>query len=284
MLLRRKQENRRLELLPVAQIDSNPAQPRRMFEPRGIEQLAESIRENGLLCPISVRQVAGRYELVAGERRLMAFRLLERSYIPAIIEQMDDLHSASLALVENLQRSDLTFWEEALALRRLMQQEQLTQQQVAQRLGISQPTVANKLRLLRLPAEAVEALLTAGLTERHARALLPLCDDPSRLQKVVRQLVEQRPNVRQTERLVERSLQAAADRAQPPVTGAKRLIVRDLRLFTTSIGRAVELMQQAGIDATSQKREDAEAITYTIVIPKRTLTEAELPASVTATP
>jgi ParB family chromosome partitioning protein len=247
--------------LAVDQIDPNPAQPRREFDPQGICSLADSIAENGLISPIAVRRAGERYQLIAGERRLMAFRLLGEKTIPAIVQQADDRQSAVLSLVENLQRRDLNFLEEAAAIAALIESEGFTQQQVADRLGMAQSTVANKLRLLRLPPRAAQALLKAGLTERHARALLLLAQD-ERLDRAVARIAKEQLNVAQTEQMVQQMLK------NRPQKGGKLLILKDLRLFTSAISRAVEVMRQAGIEADSRKTEDERTITYTIVIPK----------------
>lgn len=252
----------RVRMIPIDIIDPNPAQPRRTFEERALEELAASIRENGLLSPISVRKAGDRYQLIAGERRLMAFRMLGEISIPALLEEADDRRSAALALIENMQRRDLTFFEEAQAIDTLIKTQGFTQQQAAERLGISQSAVANKLRLLRLPEAQIDQLLLAGLTERHARALLPLCGD-SRLETVVLKIVKEHPTVVQTENLVEGLL-----KQERPKRGGRILILKDLRLFTSSIGHAIEVMKQAGIDAKTNKIEDEQNIIYTIVIPK----------------
>lgn len=253
--------------LALEQIDPNPAQPRREFDPQGICDLADSIAENGLISPIAVRRVGDRYQLIAGERRLMAFRLLGERDIPAIVQEADDRQSAVLSLVENLQRRDLNYFEEAAAIASLIETENFTQQQVADRLGMAQSTIANKLRLLRLPPDAVQLLLQAGLTERHARALLPLAQD-KRLERVIAKIAKDQLNVSQTEALVRQMQQ------RPRKTGGKLLILKDLRLFTSAINRAVEVMRQAGIQADSNKTEDERAITYTIVIPKEAVRRA----------
>ena len=252
----------RVKMVPLALIDPNPAQPRRAFEKTALEELAASIKENGLLSPVSVRKVGERFQLIAGERRLMAFRLLGEEVIPALIEEADDRRSAALAIVENMQRRDLTFFEEAQAIETLIKTQALTQQQAAQRLGLSQSAVANKLRLLKLPRTQINRLVMAGLTERHARALLPLCED-SRLETVIEKMVKECPTVAQTEKLVEGLL-----RHKITKRGGRILVLKDLRLFTATIGHAVEVMKQAGINAQTNKAEDDEKIVYTIVIPK----------------
>ncbi len=242
-------------------IDPNPAQPRRRFDPQGIRELADSIAENGLICPISLRKVGRRYEMIAGERRLMAFRLLGERTIPAIIEQADEHRSAAMALVENLQRQGLSFFEEALAIAGLIEANHLTQREAADKLGLAQATVANKLRLLRLPPETLKRLVDAGCTERHARALVGI-DDAQLLDAAVTRIIRSGLNVAQTERMVAELLAPKTHR------GTRLLIIKDLRLFTSTINRAVEVMKQAGIDADTKKTEDEERITFTIVIPK----------------
>ncbi len=247
--------------LPLDALRANPAQPRRFFDEQSLRGLASSIEAHGLLNPVAVRRLAEGYELIAGERRTMACRLLGRETIPAIVIDADDDRSAELALIENLQRSDLDFLEEALALRALLETQGCPQKELALRLGISQPALANKLRVLRLPRGALERLAQAGCTERHARALLPLADD-ARLEETVGRVIASKLTVSATEALVAR-LQAKA-----PRRGTRTLIVRDLRLFTGAISRAVDVMKEAGIDARAVKTEDSAAITYTIVIPK----------------
>ena len=258
----RFESNSKIRRLNLDWIDPNPAQPRRSFSRESIEELAESIRINGLLVPVSVRRVGDRYQLIAGERRLMAFRLLGESQIPAIVEQADDRRSASLAIIENMQRQQLNFYEEARAIASLIETNGLTQKQAAEQLGLSQPAVANKLRLLRLPEPAALLLIEAGATERHARALLPL--EGKALLRAVHQVAEQRLTVAQTERLAASLLQE-----KPSRRGGRLVVLKDFRLFTNSIDRAVGLVRQAGVGAGAEKSEDGETITYTITIPKQ---------------
>lgn len=267
----------RVRLVPIDSIDPNPAQPRQVFEQKALEELALSIKENGLLSPIIVRKMRDRFQLIAGERRLMAYKILGESNIPALLEDADDRRSAALAIIENMQRQDLTFFEEAQAIALLIKTQDLTQQQAAQKLGLSQPAVANKLRLLRLPKPQVDMLIKAGLTERHARALLPLCGD-TRLDAAVTKIIQAQATVKQTEKIVEDML-----KLKQPKQGARILILKDLRLFTSAIGRAVDVMKQAGIDAKSEKAEDEQNIIYTIVISKtplnsKTCTRNQTPA------
>ncbi|MFV0497279.1 MAG: ParB/RepB/Spo0J family partition protein [Candidatus Fimivivens sp.] len=255
----------RVKLVPLDSIDANPAQPRQIFEQTALEELALSIKENGLISPILIRKKGDRFELIAGERRFKAFKMLGETSIPALLEEADDRRSATLAIIENMQRKNLTFFEEAQAIELLIKTQTLTQQQAAERLGFSQSAIANKLRLLRLPKDQVERLIATGLTERHARALLPLCDD-ARIEAVVTRIIKEHPTVTQTEKLVE-----GLQKQQKPKQGGRILILKDLRLFTSTISHAVEVMKQAGINAKTEKVEDEKNITYTIIIPKTSL-------------
>ena len=247
--------------LPISSIDPNPAQPRQNFNVESIGDLASSISQIGLLTPISVRRDGSRYQLIAGERRLMAFRLLGERFIPAIVLEVNDTDSAVLALVENLQRNDLDFLEEAAAMASLMQNEGLTQRQLAQRLGLASSTVSNKLRLLRLPPNVLLALQEAGMTERHARALLPLCNDP-KIHTAAQRVISQRLSVAKTEELVSHLMSPKKGK------GRRVVVLKDLRIFTSTINRAVDVMKQAGLSVTSLKSEDADSITYTVVVKK----------------
>ena len=265
----------RVRLVPLDSIDANPAQPRQIFEQKALEELASSIKENGLISPILVRKTGDRFQLIAGERRLKAFKMLGETSIPALLEEADDRRSAALAIIENMQRQDLTFFEEAQAIALLIKTQDITQQQAADRLGLSQSAIANKLRLLRLPKRQVDRLIMAGLTERHARALLPLCGD-ERLENVVSRLVKERPTVVQTEKLVE-----SVQKQQKSKQGGRILILKDLRLFTSTIRHAVEVMKQAGVEAKTEQTEDEKNIIYTIVISKSAQSKNSLERSQT---
>lgn len=253
----------KIKYIPISLIESNPYQPRRTFDENEISQLAESIKENGLISPVSVRKCGERYQLIAGERRLLAFKLLCEKTIPAIVEQADDQKSAAMALVENLQRKNLNFYEEALAIAALIENQRLTQQQAAQKLGITQSAVANKLRILKLPEKILLKMSDANLGERHARALLPLADD-KRLESAVEKIISQGLNVSQTEKMTAEMLTQ-----KKPTRGGRILIIKDLRIFNTAITRAVDMMNQAGINAVSKKSEDEKNIIYTVTIPKK---------------
>ena len=247
--------------LPPDAIIPNPDQPRRHFDESGLEELAASIRELGILQPLSVRRRDGRWELIAGERRLRAAKLAGLEQIPCLPVSADESTASLLALVENLQRRDLDFWEEGLALRRLMEEFGLTQEECAARIGKSQSAVANKLRVLKLPEEVLELLRANGATERHARALLPL-DDPEIQRRIAGKVVKLGLTVAQTEELVKKVLSETQKKRRPT------FIIKDVRLFLNTISRGMDLMRSAGVDARCQREESEGEICLTIRIPK----------------
>ena len=262
---KKNREINKVVLLPLAQVGRNAHQPRRVFGEAAIRELSASIEKNGLLQPITVRKTAeGCYELIAGERRLRAFQALGREVIPAIVEEYTEGQSAVLALIENWQRQDLNCFEEACALADLMITLDLTQQQVSEKLGKAQSTVANKLRLLRLPQEVQARILETGLTERHARALLKLEDGEMQAQ-AVEYVAAHDLNVQQTEEYMEALLAPQ----EPPAPSPSRIfVVKDVRLFLNSISRAITLMKDAGIKAEANKHETEDYVEYTVRIPK----------------
>ena len=263
-LLRRKglYETNRVHFLPENLIAPNPDQPRKYFSQEGLEELAESIREHGVLQPLSVRKTAGGYELVSGERRLRASRMAGLKEVPCIVLRVDQESSSLLALVENLQRRDLDFVEEALALSRLIQTYHLSQEEAAKKLGKSQSAVANKLRLLKLPPEVLALLREKGFTERHARALLRL-ESPEQQAAAARAVVEGGLTVARTEEYVERLLHPA-----PPARRKPTIVLKDVRLFLNTVSRGLSLMKQAGVKANCLRQETADTIQLTITIPK----------------
>ncbi len=260
-LLRKKDPSDRILSLPLDAIRPNPDQPRRFFDPEGLEELADSIRALGILQPLTVRQVDGGWELVAGERRLRAAALAGLERVPCVSIQADSQSSSLLALVENLQRRDLDFLEEALALDKLLRTYCLSQDEVARRIGKSQSAVANKLRLLRLPPQLLTRLREAGLSERHARALLRLEND-HRLEQAAEHVIACRLTVAQTDQYVDSLL--AAKKAKPKRT----YIIKDVRLFLNSVNRGLSMMRTAGVDACFQRQDTEDSICLTIRIPK----------------
>lgn len=267
MKLQRKGEflSTRVQYIPLGRIRPNPQQPRQGFDEVGLAELAASIRSCGILQPLTVRRAGEGYELVAGERRLRAARIAGLREVPCLVAQVGEEDSALLALMENLQRRDLDCWEEAQAIARLISRYGLSQEEAARRLGRAQPTVANKLRLLRLPEDVRALLRENGLTERHARALLRL-QDPEVQRRAAGDIVRRGMNVAQAEAYVEKLLQE--DRTTPP-RGRSTYIIKDVRLFLNSVDRGLHLMRQAGVDAGWDRRDTEQEILLTIRIPKR---------------
>lgn len=266
-LLRKKGmlDSSRVLFLPVDDIMPNPDQPRKDFSQQSLEELAQSIRELGLLQPLTVRRHSEYWELVAGERRLRAAKLAGLREVPCLSLQIDSQRSSLLALVENLQRRDLDFWEEAMALERLISIYHLSQDEAARRIGKSQSAVANKLRLLKLPADVLELLRSGGCSERHARALLSL-DTPALQRQAAQAAVSEQLTVAQTEALVQRLLAPVSEKKPKP---KRTFVVKDVRLFLNTLNRGVALMKSAGVDA-QYDREDLEGeILLTIRIPNQ---------------
>lgn len=250
--------------LPIQSIRPNPAQPRRVFDVQALSELANSIQQHGILQPLSVRHQGDSWELVAGERRLRAAKLAGLSTVPCIETQVDDRESALLALVENLQRRDLHYFEEAAAIAAYLHESGATQEEVAAQLGRSPSAVANKLRLLRLSSDCRTALMKAQLSERHARTLLRLTDESDRLD-VIHTVAARHLNVAQTEQLVDRRLKAL--QTTPP-TGRRTFILKDVRLFLNSVDRGLQLIREAGVEAQAGREETDEEIVLTIHLPK----------------
>lgn len=267
MKLQRKGEflSTRVQYIPLGRIRPNPQQPRHSFDEEGLAELAASIRSCGILQPLTVRRAGEGYELVAGERRQRAARIAGLREVPCLVAQVGEEDSALLALMENLQRRDLDCWEEAQAIARLISRYGLSQEEAARRLGRAQPTVANKLRLLRLPEDVRALLRENGLTERHARALLRL-QDPEVQRRAAGDIVRRGMNVAQAEAYVEKLLQSA--QVTPP-RGRSTYIIKDVRLFLNSVDRGLHLMRQAGVDAGWDRQDTDREILLTIRIPKR---------------
>lgn len=255
----------RVRYIPINAVRPNPQQPRRSFDETALRELADSISAYGILQPLTVRDRGGVYELVAGERRLRAARIAGLREVPCLIAEVGEEDAALLALIENLQRRDLDYMEEAAAIARLIRRYGLSQQQAAEKLGKSQPTIANKLRLLRLSAPVIDCLRQYGLTERHARTLLRLTDPEQQL-AAARHIGKRSLNVAQTEQYIDRL--TAENRTEPP-RRRPTYIIKDVRLFLNSVERGVRLMQSAGVGAEVGRRDTEEEILLTIHIPKR---------------
>ena len=250
-------ETGRVVFLPARSIKPNPAQPRKIFKPEALDELADSIRSHGILQPLSVRRAGLGYELIAGERRLRAAELAGVSDIPCIIMSMDDKESSMAAMVENLQRQDLDFIEEAMGIRKLMTDFAMSQEQIARLLGKSQSAVANKLRILKHSDAVLSALREGGLTERHARALLKLRGEEEKISAVA-EIVKQSMSVARTEKYIESLLAEKAEKPQKANVGA----------FLNTLTQNLQKIQLSGIPAVSERRETDSQIVLTITIPK----------------
>ena len=262
MPLFRKREGRQVLELPAASIHPSPHQPRREFSQEGLEELARSIAQFGVLQPLIVRRAGADWELLAGERRWRAAQMAGLATVPCLEQEASDRDASLIALVENLQRRDLDFWEEALALRRLVDAFHLSQEEVARQAGLSQSAVANKLRLLKLPADVLDKLRSAGMTERHARALLRL-DSPDLQRKAAAHIIRHQLTVARTEEYVARLLQPGNRRPIPLYR------TRDVRLFLNTIQRGLSIMNAAGVGAQCGRQETEQEILLTIRIPKQ---------------
>lgn len=255
--------NCRIQLISHDAILPNPNQPRVRFDYSELEGLASSIRRSGMLQPINVRPLEdGRYELVSGERRLRAARMTGMQNIPCVVMHIDSAQSALFALIENMQRQDLDFFEEAEAIEKLMTDFGMTREELSLKLGKAGSTLSNKLRLLRLPAEMRDRIVAAGLSERHARTLLLLPDNASR-GKVLDIAIERHLTVSETERLVNDVL----NRRKTP----RRVQVRnykDMRIFLNTLNHAVDAIRRAGIEADTARSETDEYFEYVIRITK----------------
>ena len=250
-------ETGRVVFLPVDAIRPNPAQPRKVFQDEALEELSASVRRHGVLQPLSVRRRDSGFELVCGERRLRAARLAGLSEVPCILMRMDDAESSLTALVENLQRQDLDFIEEAQGISRLMSRWNMSQEQTARLLGKSQSSVANKLRLLRHSEAVLTALREGGLTERHGRALLKLGAEEEKLE-AIREICRQNMSVARAEKYIEALLREPRETAGRANVGA----------FLNSLTQSLAKIQLSGVAAVSERRETEDRIVLTITIPK----------------
>ena len=250
--------------ISVELIDPSPYQPRSVFENDKLEELCQTIKTHGIIQPIVVRRKADRYELIAGERRLRAVKLLAFPTIPSIIREMNDTQAASVALIENLQREGLTSIEEAIAYKKLIELHGLTQEALAQRLGKGQSTVANKLRLIQLPHEVQEALMLRKIGERHARALLQLNDNPELLKRFYQEVITKDLTVKQLEDRIQQSKQGKRSVAKPRRLG----ISKDIRIARNTIQQSINMVKNTGMAVEVEEEVIDDYYQITIKIPK----------------
>lgn len=251
--------------LKLSEIITNDDQPRSVFDEEKISELAQSIKKHGILQPIIVRNIGSHYQIVAGERRYRAAELIELETIPAIIRDLTENESASVALVENIQREDLTAIEEARAYKRLMEINQLKQEELAKQLGKAQSTIANKIRLLNLPEFVQQAVLERKITERHARALLIVKDEGIQL-KILEKIINDELTVKETEKLITRLLEKENE---PPKGKVIAKIPKDIRIAFNTLNHAVSMVEKMGLDLETQHEEDEHYYTLSIRIPKK---------------
>ncbi len=244
----------------IDHLQRNPYQPRQSFPEDKIAELTQSIRTYGLLHPIVLRRVGRAYQIVAGERRVIACRSLGWNTMPAIVKDLSDSAVAAMALIENLQRENLGYLDEAAGYARLIETFHLTQEVLAQRLGKSQSTIANKMRLLKLPKEIKDTLIKGQLSERHARALLRLGTEEQQ-KKMVQEIIQGNLTVSDTEKRVDRILEPKATVKR----GLQRKgMVRDTRIFLNTIRQAVKVIQNSGLSPEVKERVEQKYVEVTI--------------------
>ncbi len=256
--------------LRADELSPNPVQPRRRFDDEALAELSESIKTYGILNPLTVRLRGGKYELVAGERRLRAAKLAGLQEVPCILLDVNMEDASLIALVENLQRRDLDFIEEAAGINQLIRMFGMSQEEAARRIGKSQSAVANKLRLLKLPPDVLEALRENGLTERHGRALLRL-QRPEAQREALAYIIDNGLTVAATDAYVDALLSSPEPEppAQPDKPEHKRtFVLKDVRVFLNTLSRSIDLMKQGGIDAGIKRQETEDSLILTISIPK----------------
>lgn len=256
--------------IKVTDIVPNPFQPRKIFNHDSLQELAASIQEYGIIQPLIVRVIANGFELVAGERRLRASKLAGLQQVPVIVKEFTDKEMAELAMIENLQREDLHFLEEAEGFQHLITNFSFTQEELAKRMGKNQSTIANKLRLLKLAPEVRAVVAAEKLTERHARSLLKI-DEPKLQMEVLELIQEKGLNVRETEELIEEFLEDIAkqieEKSKPKRSVVK--VIRDVRIFINTINTVVGEMKKTGLKIKVKQEQDDEFIHINLRIPKK---------------
>lgn len=250
--------------LPISKIVPNKYQPRNIFNDEKIVELSESIKEHGVIQPIVVRKFKDGYEIIAGERRYRASKLVGLDKVPAIIREYDDKQSASIAIVENIQREDLTAIEEALAYKQLIDLHGITQAALAKQMGKSQSTVANKIRLLNLSDLVQQSVLERKITERHARALLVVKDEELQLQ-LLEKIIDNDLNVSQTEQLIEETLNPK-EKVKKPQTVSR--MPRDCRIAMNTFKQAIMMVEKTGMKIEHETEELEDSYVIKISLPK----------------
>lgn len=254
--------------LSIAEIQPNPFQPRVYFDPAQLEELSNSIHQYGVLQPVIVRLVDGKYQLVSGERRFRASMLAGKETIPALLRQLDDREVAEMALIENLQREDLNYFEEAEGYARLIQEFQITQEEVARKMGKSQPTIANKLRLLHISERVRREISVDVITERHVRSLLKLKNEEQQLE-VLNRIYKNNLNVRQTDELIENIFITEEKNIREQKKKKMMKAIKDMKIFVNTIRGTVKTIQDAGLPAEVTESENDDYLEVVIRLPKK---------------
>ncbi len=265
-----------IEKIPVSAIKPNPYQPRKQFSHNSLKELSQSIEAYGILQPINVRKIGeASYELVAGERRLRASKIAGLKEIPAIVVDFKESETAIIALMENLQREDLNFIEEANGYSNLIKDHGLTQKEIAERIGKSQSTIANKLRILNLSKDVQTKLLDNGLSERHGRALLKLPTDEMR-NEVTKEIIESGLNVKQTEEVIEAILKDIIEEEKSkevrPKKGEKKQSVKSLintKIYLNTIKKAYKAIKDTGVNVHYEEIDKDDVVEVIVRIPKK---------------
>ena len=255
--------------IPIGNIVPNKYQPRTVFDDEKIEELARTIHTHGVIQPIVIRQMDDeKYEIIAGERRFRAMTKLEWSEVPAIIRNLSDKETASIALIENLQREELTAIEEAVAYQKLLKLHELTQEALAQRLGKGQSTVANKLRLLKLPEEVQEAIMKKEISERHARSLMQVKDTDAQL-NLMKLTIEQHWNVKQLEEKVDEFLNPPTKEDKKSAKPRRKAVSKDIRIALNTIKQSLSMVTKSGINIKTEEEDTEDFYQITVRIPKK---------------
>jgi len=254
--------------ITIDKIIPNRYQPRTVFDEEKIEELARTIHTHGVIQPIVVRRFnEDQYEIIAGERRYRAMKKLNWTEVPAIVRNLSDKETASIALIENLQREELTAIEEAMAYQQLIELHSLTQEALAQRLGKGQSTIANKIRLLKLPQNVQEAILKREISERHARALISIKDEETQ-SELVNLIKEYDWNVRQLEDYIQQLLAPKEDEVKKE-RSKRKAISKDIRIAVNTIRQSLSMVTKSGINVKTEEEDSEDFYTITVKIPKK---------------
>ncbi|KXH80585.1 nucleoid occlusion protein [Sporosarcina sp. HYO08] len=262
-------QHEKVEQVKIDSIKPNKYQPRTIFSEEKIEELARTIHTHGVIQPIVIRKSEeDQYEIIAGERRYRAMKKLGWTEVPAIIRNLDDRETASIALIENLQREELTAIEEAFAYEKLLELHAITQEALAQRLGKGQSTIANKLRLLKLPENVQQAILQKVISERHARALIPL-KDPELQNVALQEVIDHQYNVKQLEERIQQLLKPENEPKETKKPKQRKSVSKDVRIAMNTIRQSLALVTKSGIDVKTEEEESEDFYMITVKIPKK---------------